>query len=90
MAQRDSTLVALERPTLKSNVGIVGLGIVGTATARLAAQAGHRVLGYDANPARAAQIGTELRELSCEISSVPAVLVERRHHRRSRARGDRT
>jgi len=74
MAQRDSTLVAIERPTLKSNVGIVGLGIVGTATARLAAQAGHRVLGYDANPARAAQIGRELGELSCEISSVPAVL----------------
>lgn len=74
MAQRDSTLVALERPTLKSNVGIVGLGIVGTATARLAGQAGHHVLGYDANPAHAAQIGRELRELSCEISSVPAVL----------------
>jgi UDP-N-acetyl-D-glucosamine dehydrogenase len=76
MAQRDSTLVALERPTLRSNVGIVGLGIVGTATARLAAQAGHRVLGYDANPAHAAEIGRELRELSCEISSVPAVLSE--------------
>lgn len=74
MVQRDSTLVARERPTLKSNVGIVGLGIVGTATARLAAQAGHRVLGYDANPAHAAEISSELRELSCEISSVPAVL----------------
>lgn len=74
MAQRDSTLVALERPTLKSNVGIVGLGIVGTATARLAAQAGHRVLGYDANPTHAAEVSSELRELSCEISSVPAVL----------------
>jgi nucleotide sugar dehydrogenase len=74
MAQRDSTLVAFERPTLERNVGIVGLGIVGTATARLVAQAGHRVLGYDANPARAAEIGRELRELPCEISSVPAVL----------------
>jgi UDP-N-acetyl-D-glucosamine dehydrogenase len=74
MAQRDSTLVALERPTLQSNVGIVGLGIVGTATARLAAQAGHHVLGYDANPAHATAVGKELRELSCEISSVPAVL----------------
>jgi UDP-N-acetyl-D-glucosamine dehydrogenase len=74
MAQRDSTSVALERPTLKGNVGIVGLGIVGTATARLAAQAGHRVLGYDANPARAAQLCRELQEPSYEISSVPAVL----------------
>src|SRR5215207_8023745 len=74
MAQRDSTLVARESPTLQRNVGIVGLGIVGTATARLAAQAGHRVLGYDSNPARATQIGRELQELSCEISSVPAVL----------------
>ena len=74
MAQRDSTLVALERPTRKGNVGIVGLGIVGTATARLAAQAGHRVLGYDANAARVAQICRELQEPSCEISSLPAVL----------------
>ena len=74
MAQRDSTLVALEHPKLKSNVGIIGLGIVGTATARLAAEAGHRVLGYDANPAHAEEIGRKLRELSCEISSAPAVL----------------
>ena len=74
MAQRDSTLVARESPTLQCNVGIVGLGIVGTATARLAAQAGHRVLGYDANPARAAQAGRELQEPLFEISNVPVVL----------------
>jgi UDP-N-acetyl-D-glucosamine dehydrogenase len=74
MAQRDSTLVAREGPTLRCNVGIVGLGIVGTVTARLAAQVGHRVLGYDANPARAAQVGRELQEPLFEISSVPAVL----------------
>jgi UDP-N-acetyl-D-glucosamine dehydrogenase len=74
MAQRDSTLVARESPTLQRNVGIVGLGIVGTATARLAAQAGHRVLGYDANPARAVQVGRELQEPLVEISSVPVVL----------------
>jgi UDP-N-acetyl-D-glucosamine dehydrogenase len=63
---------------LLNNVGIIGLGIVGTATARLAARAGYRVLGYDSNPDRAAQMRTELdAELSdeqWEIASTPAVL----------------
>jgi nucleotide sugar dehydrogenase len=61
-----------------SNVGIVGLGIVGTVTARLVACAGHRVLGYDSNPDRVRQIRTELdAELNgdkCEIANSPAVL----------------
>jgi len=63
-----------------SNVGIVGLGIVGTATARLAARAGHRVLGYDSNPDRVGQIRAELgAELDCEkfqIANAPTVLAE--------------
>jgi UDP-N-acetyl-D-glucosamine dehydrogenase len=61
-----------------SNVGIVGLGIVGTATARLAARAGHRVLGYDSNPDRVRQIlaelDTELNCEKCEIASSPTML----------------
>jgi UDP-N-acetyl-D-glucosamine dehydrogenase len=78
MAQQNHLPIAPDVPLRRSNVGIVGLGIVGTASARLAAQAGYRVLGYDSNPARAEQVRAELNAVfddgSCEIASAPAVL----------------
>jgi UDP-N-acetyl-D-glucosamine dehydrogenase len=63
---------------LMNNVGIVGLGIVGTATARLAARAGYCVLGYDSNPDRAGQIraelDAELNDEKSQIACTPTVL----------------
>ncbi len=74
MAQRNSAMFAPHPGVLGNNVGIIGLGIVGTASAHLAARAGYRVAGYDLNPARVKEVGLALGNLSCEISCRPEVL----------------
>ncbi len=78
MAQQPSISVPRHLGAARSAVGIVGLGIVGSASARLAAQAGYRVLGYDSNPARAQQVrrelGADFDDASCEIASAATVL----------------
>jgi UDP-N-acetyl-D-glucosamine dehydrogenase len=78
MGQQPSVSVVREVQAARTAVGIVGLGIVGSVSARLAAQAGYRVLGYDSNPARARQIrlelGADFDDASCEIASAATVL----------------
>jgi nucleotide sugar dehydrogenase len=50
-------------------VGIIGLGAVGTATAKLAAEAGLGVIGYDCDPERVRIVEGELSRYGCEICS---------------------
>jgi UDP-N-acetyl-D-glucosamine dehydrogenase len=74
VAQRTSAVTAPQRRPFGNSVGILGLGIVGTASAHLAARAGYRVVGYDLNPARVEEVRFALNKQACEISCEPHVL----------------
>jgi UDP-N-acetyl-D-glucosamine dehydrogenase len=60
----------------RCNVGVIGLGIVGSITARVAAEAGHRVLGFDIDAERVAALAAAFDNSSVTAAVDSSVLHE--------------